>query len=438
MSIVAGSSNNVYALDNDTGYVVWQRQFDAPLPAPTAACPGGITAAATRIVSVVPASGRAGGAAAGRRTRRRRLSQRASASRAGRADRDARRRSRPRGRTRRGARARGGTPAAGAAPPAAGGAPPAAGWRAAGGAAARPVAAAVAAVRRRRRGRAWRPRRQGGPAFPARRTAAVRAAASAVPPASSTRCRATACCTCSACRPAKTSSVRREFLPANARWSDAIAVNTTLYAATSGNCGGAPNAVWAIDLDSEAKPVVSWRTNGGSDRRRRGVHDATARSSRRSAPARRPATAKRTRSSRSIPKTLQLKDWFTQPTAEFVTGPTIFRHNDQDIVAAATRDGRVLLLDAASLGGANHATPLHASRPLVGAGALDRGRALATWQEIDVSRRRHRARQPARLPARRRRSTLGTRWILVPIVGPAAGATSKRRTARSRPARWSR
>src|SRR5829696_7237650 len=42
MSIVAGSSNNLYALDNDTGYVVWRRQFDLTPPAPTAACPGGI------------------------------------------------------------------------------------------------------------------------------------------------------------------------------------------------------------------------------------------------------------------------------------------------------------------------------------------------------------------------------------------------------------
>ncbi len=50
MSLVAGSSNNVYAIDNDLGYVVWQRHFDAALPAPTAECPGGITAGATRIV----------------------------------------------------------------------------------------------------------------------------------------------------------------------------------------------------------------------------------------------------------------------------------------------------------------------------------------------------------------------------------------------------
>src|SRR5262245_9669078 len=40
MSIVAGSANNVYGIDNDTGFVVWKRTFDSALPAPTAACPG--------------------------------------------------------------------------------------------------------------------------------------------------------------------------------------------------------------------------------------------------------------------------------------------------------------------------------------------------------------------------------------------------------------
>src|SRR4051812_6743270 len=54
MSLLTGSSNNIYAIDNDTGYVVWQRHFDAAMPAPTPGCPGGITAAATRIVSLAP------------------------------------------------------------------------------------------------------------------------------------------------------------------------------------------------------------------------------------------------------------------------------------------------------------------------------------------------------------------------------------------------
>src|SRR6187401_847983 len=64
LSLVTGSSNNVYSIDNDTGYVLWQRHFDAALPTATAACPGGITAAATRLVAIapaVPAGARAGG-----------------------------------------------------------------------------------------------------------------------------------------------------------------------------------------------------------------------------------------------------------------------------------------------------------------------------------------------------------------------------------------
>src|SRR6187401_1477555 len=40
LSLVAGSSNNIYALDNDTGNVLWQRHFDIMLPAAgTIACP---------------------------------------------------------------------------------------------------------------------------------------------------------------------------------------------------------------------------------------------------------------------------------------------------------------------------------------------------------------------------------------------------------------
>src|SRR5207249_2632846 len=82
------------------------------------------------------------------------------------------------------------------------------------------------------------------------------------------------------------------------------------------------------------------------------------------------------------PKTLQVKDWYTQPNAAFVTGPTVFKQNDREIVAAATKDGRILLLNAASLGGADHATPLHASAPVSGGIGAD---ALATWQEMTIT-----------------------------------------------------
>jgi outer membrane protein assembly factor BamB len=52
-SFVSGASNVVFALDNDTGYPLWTRRFDAPLPAATARCPGGMTGAAGRVVSLV-------------------------------------------------------------------------------------------------------------------------------------------------------------------------------------------------------------------------------------------------------------------------------------------------------------------------------------------------------------------------------------------------
>jgi hypothetical protein len=193
------------------------------------------------------------------------------------------------------------------------------------------------------------------------------------------------------------------FLPAHSKWSSPIGVDTMLYAATSGNCGGAPDAVWAIDLDSEAKPVVSWKTNGG------GVVGAVAFTSNGTLIAAiGPGTASGDGKANAIvaldPKTLEVKDWFTQPNAEFVTGPTILRRNDKEIVAAATRDGRVLLLDATSLGGADRATPLHSSKPLLGEGGKVSADALAAWQSSG---------EPA------------TSWIMLPVSGRlAAGAST--------------
>src|SRR6185295_16673375 len=50
-SLVAGSSNTLHMLDNDTGYVIWSRTFEGAPPAAPTACGGGITAAPTFIVS---------------------------------------------------------------------------------------------------------------------------------------------------------------------------------------------------------------------------------------------------------------------------------------------------------------------------------------------------------------------------------------------------
>ena len=100
-----------------------------------------------------------------------------------------------------------------------------------------------------------------------------------------------------------------------------------------------------------------------------------------------------------------------------MTGPTVFKHNDRDVVAAATKDGRIILLNAASLGGSDHATPLHASTALAPGISTN---ALATWQEMTITPPPAPAPAPAGAapPAGPQAApppptiTYGTRWIL--------------------------
>jgi hypothetical protein len=382
MSLVTGSSNKVYGVDNDIGYIVWQRDFDVVAPAPTPACPGGITSAATRIVrldaavSATPSFG-SGRGAVGYRSLLGEPGEGVPVE--GRAAGPAR------GGDPSGARAGG---RSGAARGAAAGAKPAA-----------PVPGARAGQAGERI--PGSPRKEEGPGgafgFLFRPSGVTYVISSdgmlhVLGLASGKDIQ----------RPAP-------FLPAHSKWSSPIGVDTMLYAATSGNCGGAPDAVWAIDLDSEAKPVVSWKTNGG------GVVGAVAFTSNGTLIAAiGPGTASGDGKANAIvaldPKTLQLKDWFTQPSAEFVTGPTILRHRDREIVAAATRDGRVLLLDAKSLGGADHASPLHSSRNLLASGATVGADAVAAWQQAATDASSSAPTAPAASPD-------ATSWILLPVKG---------------------
>ena len=176
---------------------------------------------------------------------------------------------------------------------------------------------------------------------------------------------------------------------------------------------------WAIDLDSDAKPVVSWKTNGGD------VVGAVAfmQDGTLVAAVGAGKTTGDGKASAIVAldaKTLQPRDWFTQPDADFVTGPTILRHDGKEIVAAATRDGRVVLLDAASLGGANHATPLSVSKTVLGAGATIGADALAAWQESGAPSAAPAAVGAPPPPA----PPTGAPWILVPVAGRIGAGVS--------------
>ena len=341
-SLVAGSSNKLYMLDNDTGYVIWSRTFEGTLPAPTAACSGGVTAAPTRIVSgAAPPTAPAG----------------APPPPAGRGNQQ-------------GYRSLLGEPGQGIPVEPRGGGPG--------------------------RGAPAAPARQGGAPGPG---APARGQSAGIPGAPNVGGRglgqimvgyavaADGQLHVVGLQSGKDLQKPAPFLPPNSQWSNPVAVGTMMYSATSGNCAGAPNGVYAIDLDAPDKPVVSYRTNGGS------VVGAVAFSSDGNTllAAIGPGSVTGNGKANAIvaldPRSLQLKDWFTQPTAEFVTGPTVFRHGTKDLVSAATKDGRVILLDAASLGGADHATPLVASPALFASGGSISAEALSTWTRARPRRR---------------------------------------------------
>ena len=188
-----------------------------------------------------------------------------------------------------------------------------------------------------------------------------------------------------------------KLLPANARVVGSIVVEGVFYTATADNCGGAPNGVWAVDLTVAERPVTTWETKGGSVVGLAAPTFGTNGSIYVSTGSGSSPTSNAVVSLEA--KTLTQKDWFSPGASAFVSAPVAFQHNTRDLIVAANRDGRLYLLDATSLGGADHKTPLVRSAQYSSAGDFASG--LASWQD-----------------------TQGTRWILVSSAGPVPAGTS--------------
>jgi len=186
-----------------------------------------------------------------------------------------------------------------------------------------------------------------------------------------------------------------KLLPPNANVAGSILVDTTLYAATTGNCSGVANGVWSVDLASEAKAVQSYDTKGatiagtvppafGTDGT---LYIATG--------------AGKSEVANAVvsldQKTLTQKDWFAT-TTPFTSNPVVFQYKNKDLIVAANKDGRLYVLDSASLGGTDHKTPLHKSSQV--SAALEDPSGLASWLD-----------------------SAGTRWIVASVGGPLQAET---------------
>jgi outer membrane protein assembly factor BamB len=160
------------------------------------------------------------------------------------------------------------------------------------------------------------------------------------------------------------------FVGPNAHVSNLTVVDNVAYALTTSACGRVAG-LWTINLDGETKTPASWKSDSGE-------------------PTGMPAFGKDGLVYIAIgkslavidPKTMRMRDWFTDTTADFVSTPVLITFKDKDLVAVTSRDGRIFLLDMASLGGANHRTPLHVTPPVAGRLITD----IATWQAADGTR----------------------------------------------------
>jgi hypothetical protein len=186
------------------------------------------------------------------------------------------------------------------------------------------------------------------------------------------------------------------FLPPSARPSSLTFIDGVIYTSTSHGCGAAPNGVWALDLTAD-NAVKTWGSGGAQVAGNAGpsfgtdgtIYVAT------TADASTPPSPDANRVVALDRATLQPKDWLATDGADFNASPVVFKHQDRELVAVSGNDGRLYLLDTASLGGADHRTPLHVTAKYSAAGA---GGGLATWEDR------------------------GTRWIAASVVGgPTAG-----------------
>lgn len=164
------------------------------------------------------------------------------------------------------------------------------------------------------------------------------------------------------------------FVPANATVEGLIVAEDVAYVAAGQGCSAAPNEIVALDLES--KQVKSFRAQGGSIAGADGFAlgpDGTL------------YVATTAGDLLALaPKTLELKSAYKAGQG-FATSPVIFEHGEKTWIAAATKDGRIHVIDSAAMHSAV-ATSSPASAPVS---------SLASWQDAS-----------------------GTRWL----VGPTSGA----------------
>jgi outer membrane protein assembly factor BamB len=126
-----------------------------------------------------------------------------------------------------------------------------------------------------------------------------------------------------------------KFLPANANASGLVVVDNVAYAVTSGNCGGAADGLWALDIAT--KSVSSWKgAIAGANNPAFGP-DGTV------------YVASASGDLLALePKTLSRKAAYSAGQA-LVSSPVVMERKGKTYVAVAAKDGSIHVVDATSM-----------------------------------------------------------------------------------------
>jgi hypothetical protein len=180
-----------------------------------------------------------------------------------------------------------------------------------------------------------------------------------------------------------------KFLPsANGSAYGVNFAGKAIFTATGRDCGGVSNGLWSIDLAAGSYPVANLATGKIKPLALTGpvlTPDGTSIivTSAGNADA---SAGVDPGSVVAVGKDMKVKDWYT-PQGGMASydsvSPVIFGYKEKVLVVAPGKDGSIALLNAASLGGADHHTPLFETPPITKPGEKHTWDGFATWQEKD-------------------------------------------------------
>jgi hypothetical protein len=179
-----------------------------------------------------------------------------------------------------------------------------------------------------------------------------------------------------------------KFLPsANANSDGLIISGKTVFTSTGHNCGGVPPGAWSINIGTPAYAVTNYSTGKVSPLNLTGPTVAPDGTSF--------IITGRGPSDGSLhgesvvaltAKDMKVKDWYTPAgglgNIEHVT-PVTFLSKGKQFVVAPGKDGSFVLLDAASLGGSDHHTPLSTTASFSKPGEKHPWDGFSSWQDKD-------------------------------------------------------